>query len=201
MNIDSGSASHMPNFQGLLSLKGEFDAFAFYVATGAAYGREDYAGGVKISGKGDPVYGDEVDVWLYNVGGKIVHKYVQVSGKYYIGRNLDMFGVFGGALTYDNNGKVDGSLKATGYWVQLSLTPFSFLSMHTGVGSEDPDNEFAKYTENKSFWFSTFYEPFEPFQIGFQWMQLQTFVPEGDGSTEVNELLSNSFMGSVKLTF
>ncbi|HNT28451.1 MAG TPA: hypothetical protein PKH10_09760, partial [bacterium] len=45
VNIDAGDASHIPQVQGQLSLKGAFSGLDLLVAVGGAWGRESYKGG------------------------------------------------------------------------------------------------------------------------------------------------------------
>jgi len=195
INVDSGDTSHWPSLQAQLFLKGNFDKIKFHFAAAGAYGREDYTNGVKMNNAEDIIYGDEVHTWIFNTALVFSHKYASIKGKFYIGENLDMFGVFGGSLIKDSDGIVRDSMRAMGYWAELSLMPFTGLVLSTGLGSEMPeDNDQAKYKQNDAFWVAAYYTFFKHFRVGFQWENIITEVP-GDKKK------GNSFMGSLRFTF
>ncbi len=193
INIDSGSASHWPSFQGQLYFIFKIPAIEVFWAAGGAYGREDYTSGVKINNEDELLYGNEVEVWMFNTALKVVHKYAEIQGKYFMGENLDMFGFFGGSLIKEN-GIVIESMKAKGFWTELSLKPLRDLKISLGLGSEYTNHEQSVYDQNDSFWLSVFYTLFGHVTPGFQWQQT---VTEKDG----NKQTGNSFMGSLKFSF
>lgn len=194
INIDAGDASHWPSLQSQIFVKSNFSMVNFYWAAAGAYGRENYTGGIKINGAETPTYGDEVEVWLFNTALQLTHKYAEIQGKFYIGENLDMFGVFGGSLIIDNQGYVTDSMRAMGYWAELSLKPFKGMKLSTGLGAELFDHDQAKYDENSTFWVSAFYTLYDHFTTGFEWQNTNT-------TKDGNKLTGNSFMGSLKFSF
>ena len=196
MNVDSGDVSNWPSLQGQLFLNGKFDKMSFNFAAAGAYGREDYTGGIKMNNSEDLVYGDEVHTWIFNTALVISHKYADIKGKFYLGENLDMYGVFGGSLIRDENDIVRDSMEAMGYWAELSLKPFAGLVLSTGLGAEMmEDSDDAKYKQNDAFWVAAYYTFFNHFRIGFQW---QNTITEYE---DKGKLQGNSFMGSLRFTF
>lgn len=194
MNIDAGDASHWPSLQSQIYLKSNFSTVNFYWAAAGAYGRENYTGGIKINGSDTLTYGDEVEVWIFNTALQLTHKYAEIQGKFFIGENLDMFGVFGGSLIKDDQGYVSGSMRAMGYWAELSMKPFKGMRLSTGFGSELFDHKQAKYDENSTFWISAFYTLYDHFTTGFEWQNTNT-------TKDGKKLTGNSFMGNLKFTF
>ena len=197
-NIDAGDASHWPSLQSQLYLKTKFSGIDLFWAAGGAYGREDYTAGVKTNNSDSRVFGNEVEVWVFNTALKVVHKYAELQGKYFIGENLDMFGFFGGSLIKEN-GLVMESMQAMGYWAEISLKPLNGLRLVVGMGGEytdpkDSDPADYAYDRNDSFWISAFYTFFDHFTPGFQWQRI---------TTEKNDtkLTGNSYLGSLKFTF
>ncbi len=202
VNIDAGDASHIPQIQGQLSLKGAFAGLDLLVAVGGAWGRENYKGGVMMN-KGTTKYtGGIVDVILVNPALKLSHEYFEVAGKFFWGQNVDVFGAFGGGLITENidatNKRVTGSQETMGYWAQLSGKPIKGLSINVGYGAEDPDEDQAgatpNYISNSTIWVSSFYTFFERVTIGAQWAQVWTELA-------AKKLTGNTIMGSAKVSF
>jgi len=193
VNIDAGEASHWPGLQGQLYLKFKTPSIDVFWAAGGAYGREDYTKGVKVNNGNDLLFGNEVEVWMFNTALKVVHKYAELQGKYFIGENLDMFGYFGGSVIKEN-GIVTESMRATGFWTELSMKPLKKLRLSIGLGSEYNNHEQAVYNQNDVFWLSLFYTFFDHITPGFQWQQI---------ITEKNDakLTGNSYIGSLKFSF
>lgn len=197
INVDSGDSSHWPSLQGQLFLKGNFDKIKFHFAAAGAYGREDYTQGVKMNNSETPVYGDEVHTWIFNTALVFSHKYAEIKGKFYLGENLDMYGIFGGSLIKDENGIVRDSMEAMGYWAELTLKPFEGLVLSTGLGAEMmEDSDDAKYKQNDSFWIAAYYTFFKHFRVGLQWQNTMT-----EYNDERGKLKGNSVMGSLRFTF
>lgn len=197
LNIDSGDASHWPSLQSQLFAKSDFSMLNFYWVAAGAYGRENYIGGIKINGADTPTYGNEVEVWIFNTALKLDHKYAEIQGKFFIGENLDMFGIYGGSLVFKDPVKKDiviDSMRAMGYWAELSLKPFTGMRLSTGFGAELFDHDQAIYSENNTFWISAFYTLFNHFTTGFEWQNTVTL-------TDDKKLTGNSFMGSLKFSF
>lgn len=200
MNIDAGDASNWPSLQSQIYLKSNFSSFNFMWAAAGAYGRENYIDGIKINGSDTLTYGDEVETWLFNTALVLSHKYAEAQGKFFIGENLDSFGVFGGSIIKDESGFVSGSVRTMGYWAELTMKPFKGMKLSTGFGSELSDiNGKAsasdlKYDENSTFWISAFYTFYDHFTTGFEWQNTNT-------TKESNKITGNSFMGSLKFTF
>ncbi|HNW83566.1 MAG TPA: DcaP family trimeric outer membrane transporter [bacterium] len=200
INIDAGDASHWPSLQSQIFLKSNFSMVNFYWAAGGAYGRENYTGGIKINGENTPTFGDEVEVWLFDTALQLTHKYAEIQGKFFIGENLDMFGVFGGSLIKDKQGYVKDSMRAMGYWAELSLKPFKGMRLSTGLGAELSDiNNKASYSDiiydkNSTFWISAFYTLYDHFTTGFEWQNTVT-------TKDREKLGGNSFMGSLRFSF
>ena len=109
--------------------------------------------------------------------------------------NLDMFGFFGGSLIKDDDGYVVDSLKAMGYWAELSLKPYNGLRFSVGLGGEYTDHDQAEYYQNDAVWVSAFWTFFDHFTPGFQWQQIIT-EKEDD-----KKITGNSFMGSLRFSF
>ncbi len=202
VNIDAGDASHIPQIQGQLSLKGAFAGLDLLVAVGGAWGRESYKGGVKLNKK-DIVYtGGIVDVILVNPALKLSHEYFEVAGKFFWGQNVDVFGAFGGALITENvdatNKRVTGSQKTMGYWAQATGKPLKGWTLNVGYGAEDPDEDQTGaaplFLSNSQIWVSSFYTFFERVTVGFQWSQVWTELATKD-------LTGNTIMGSAKVSF
>ncbi len=193
INIDAGEASNWPSLQGQLYLKFKMPSIDVFWAAGGAYGREDYTSGVKVNNGDDILFGNEVEVWMFNTALKIVHKYAELQGKYFLGENLDMFGYFGGSVVKEN-GIVTESMRATGFWAELTMKPLNKLRLSVGMGSEYNDHEQAVYNQNDVFWLSLFYTFFDHITPGFQWQQV---------ITEKNSVkqTGNSYMGSLKFSF
>jgi len=200
VNVDSGDSSHWPSLQGQLFLKGKFEKISFHFAAAGAYGREDYTDGIKMNNSDTIVYGNEVHTWIFNTALVFSHKYASVKGKFYIGENLDMFGVFGGSLITDNDGIVQDSMKAMGYWAELSLMPFGELVLSTGLGAEMPEDiddanyKKANYKKNDSFWVAAYYTFVKHLRVGLQWQNTSTEYTD-------DKKTGNSFMGSLRFTF
>ncbi len=218
-NIDAGDASHIPSLQGQLSLKGKISIIDINFGASGVWGREDYSGGVQINNKVDKdnaavkVYGDTVDVWMFTTGLALTHEYAKIAGKFYLGENLDTYGVFGGALRYETDAtgvkRVVDSQRVMGWWAELTLTPLPELAISTGYGSEDPeekDNNDTNplYFENNAIWVSAFYTLFSRYTIGLQYTRFQTegidIDPDPSKLTRGN-LTGNAIMGHIKLTF
>jgi len=211
VNIDAGDASHIPQIQGQVSLKGAFAGLDLLVAVGGAWGRESYKGGVFLNNKKDTTYtGGLVDVYLVNPALKLSHEYFEVGGKFFWGQNLDVFGAFGGALISEN-ANADGTIKRVldgqrtmGYWAQLTGKPLPGWSLHVGYSAEDPDQGQEKaaplFFRNSSIWVSTFYKFFGQMTLGFQWQQIRSEDITINKAPRKN-LTGNSFMGNAKLEF
>jgi|GEM_PF-754315 len=198
VNVDSGDASHWPSLQGQLFLKGKFDKISFNFAAAGAYGREDYTNGIKINNAEDPIFGNEVHTWIFNTALVFSHKYASIKGKFYIGENLDMFGIFGGSLIKDDDEIVRDSMRAMGYWAELSLMPFGGFVLSTGLGSEMMENnDDALYKHNDAFWVTAYYTFVKHFRVGFQWQNTVTEYTDSD----IGKQKGNSFMGSLRFTF
>jgi len=209
VNFDAGDVSHWPSIQGQLYLKANFAGIDLLWAAGGAYGRENYVDGIKVNNaesyvideetdkikkQDNIVYGDEVEVWMFNTALKLSHKYAEIQGKYFMGANLDMFGFFGGSLIKDADGYVVDSLKAMGYWAELSLKPYKGLRLSVGLSGEYTDHDSAAYDQNDAVWVSVFWTFFDHFTPGFQWEQVIT------EKTDVKKT-GNAFFGNVKFTF
>jgi hypothetical protein len=193
VNIDAGNASHWPGLQGQLYLKFKTPSIDVFWAAGGAYGREDYTSGVKVNNGDSILFGNEVEVWMFNTALKVVHKYAELQGKYFIGENLDMFGYFGGSVV-KKDGIVTESMRATGFWTELSMKPFKTLKLSVGLGSEYNNHKLAVYNQNDVFWLSLFYTFFDHITPGFQWQQV---ITEKDD----NKQTGNAFLGSLKFSF
>ncbi|HPA56552.1 MAG TPA: DcaP family trimeric outer membrane transporter [bacterium] len=217
MNVDAGDVSHWPSLQGQLYLKAKFAGIDLLAAAGGAYGRENYVDGIKINNaetyvidektgkvkKEDvKVYGDEVEVWMFNAALKVSHKYAEIQGKYFMGANLDMFGFFGGSTIKDADKYIVDSLKAQGYWAELSLKPYKGLKLSVGLSGEYTNHDDAVYDQNDAVWVSVFWTFFDHFTPGFQWEQIITeSSPTEDNVTTEKKLTGNAFFGNVKFTF
>ena len=196
VNVDSGDISNWPSLQGQLFLNGKFDKISFNFAAAGSYGREDYTKGIKVNNSDTLLYGNEVHTWIFNTALVISHKYADIKGKFYMGENLDMYGIFGGSLIKDDDGIVRDSMEAMGYWAELSLKPFTGLVLSTGLGAEMmEDCDDALYKQNDSFWVAAYYTFFKHFRIGFQWQNTITDYEDK------GKLKGNSFMGSLRFTF
>jgi hypothetical protein len=193
VNIDAGEASHWPSLQGQLYLKFKIPSIDVFWAAGGAYGREDYTSGVKVNNGDDLLYGNEVEVWMFNTALKVVHKYAELQGKYFIGKNLDMFGFFGGSII-KKDGIVMRSMSGTGFWADVTMKPVKNLRLSVGLGSEYTSHTQSVYDQNDTFWLSLFYTFFGHFTPGFQWQQI---VTEKDDA----KLTGNSYIGSLKFSF
>ncbi|HRQ71072.1 MAG TPA: DcaP family trimeric outer membrane transporter, partial [bacterium] len=189
VNFDAGDVSHWPSIQGQLYLKANFAGIDLLWAAGGAYGRENYVDGIKVNNaesyvideetdkikkQDNIVYGDEVEVWMFNAALKVSHKYAEIQGKYFMGANLDMFGFFGGSLIKDADGYIVDSLKAQGYWAELSLKPYKGLRLSVGLSGEYTNHDQAVYDQNDAVWVSVFWTFFDHFTPGFQWEQVIT---------------------------
>lgn len=209
VNFDAGDVSHWPSIQGQLYLKANFAGIDLLWAAGGAYGRENYVDGIKVNNaesyvideetdkikkQDNIVYGDEVEVWMFNTALKLSHKYAEIQGKYFMGANLDMFGFFGGSLIKDADGYIVDSLKAQGYWAELSLKPYKGLRLSVGLSGEYTNHDQAVYDQNDAVWVSVFWTFFDHFTPGFQWEQVIT------EKTDVKKT-GNAFFGNVKFTF
>lgn len=194
MNIDAGDASHWPSLQGQLYVKAKFSGIDLMWAAAGAYGRENYVKGVKINNAPEPVYGDEVEVWIFDTALNLSHKYAEIQAKYFMGANLDMFGFFGGSIITDKGGYVVESMKGMGYWVELALKPYKGLKLAVGLGGEYTNHDQAVYDQNDSVWVSVFWTFFDHLTPGFQWQQI---------ITEKNDIkkTGNVFLGNLKFTF
>lgn len=212
VNIDAGDASHIPQIQSQLSLKGSFSGIDLTIAAAGVWGRENYKSGVYLNNKKEVKYiGGMVDVGMVTGALKLSHEYAEVAGKFWWGQNLDVFGVFGGSLiteTIDATTKrVVGSQRALGWWAQLTMKPLKGLNLNVGYSSEDPEEgqkagatkAAPLYFENASLWVSAFYTFFDRMTIGFQWSQVQT--KELNTAAGRISLTGNSIMGNVKLAF
>ncbi|HPG36691.1 MAG TPA: DcaP family trimeric outer membrane transporter, partial [bacterium] len=88
VNFDAGDVSHWPSIQGQLYLKANFAGIDLLWAAGGAYGRENYVDGIKVNNaesyvideetdkikkQDNIVYGDEVEVWMFNTALKLSH--------------------------------------------------------------------------------------------------------------------------------
>ncbi|HOW51629.1 MAG TPA: hypothetical protein PLV42_06260 [bacterium] len=208
VNIDAGDASHIPQIQGQLSLKGAFAGLDLLVAVGGAWGRESYKGGV-IPNKDTKkkLIGDTADVVLVNPALKLSHEYFEVAGKFFWGQNVDVFGAFGGALitelvaaetpTTPKTSRVTGSQTTLGYWAQATGKPLKGWNLNVGYGAEDPEKEAGAdltFLSNSSVWVSSFYTFFERVTIGVQWSHVWTELLTKDIS-------GNTIMGSAKVSF
>lgn len=216
VNIDAGDISRMPQFHGQAFLKGKISMFDLFLGVGGLYGWEDYSRANVNQNNKLLLTGDKVDVYLFNVGLKIAHKYANLSGKFYLGQNLDAFGVFGGSLIFDATRNtatasfVSDSQKVMGYWWQLQINPFEGIAVSTGMGSEDPDekqtNSNPTYFENTAFWVEAEYTMFTRYTIALQWLQLNT-KNYNTGTKDTAGLpirlteKGNSVMGSLKVSF
>ncbi len=209
MNLDAGDSSNWPNLQGQIYLKAKFAGVDLLLAAGGAYGRENYVDGIKtgnaetyviddetgkIKKEDVKVYGDEVEVWMFNAALKVAHKYAEIQGKYFTGANMDMFGFFGGSLIKDSDGYVVDSLKAQGYWAELSLKPYKGLKLSVGLSGEYTDHDSAVYDQNDAVWVSVFWTFFDHITPGFSWEQITT------EKTDVKKT-GNIFLGNLKFTF
>ncbi len=202
VNIDAGDASHIPQIQAQLSLKGKVSGLDLLLAVGGAWGRENYKGGVLQNRKTVTYTGGIVDVGLIHPALKIAHEYFELAGKFYWGQNLDGFGAFGGGLLTEQldaaTVRVIGSRRTMGYWGQVTGKPLKGLSLNIGYGAEDPDQKqegaAPGYERNSSLWISSFYTFFDHVTLGFQWAQVWTDTAGG-------RLTGNSIMGNVRLSF
>lgn len=202
MNLDAGDVSHWPSLQGQLYLKAKFAGIDLLWAAGGAYGRENYVDGIKINNAAEPTFGDEVEVWMFNTALKVSHKYAEIQGKYFMGANLDMFGFFGGSTIKDADKYIVDSLKAQGYWAELSLKPYKGLKLSVGLSGEYTNHDQAAYDQNDAVWVSVFWTFFDHFTPGFQWEQVITeSSPTVDNVTTSQKLTGNAFFGNVKFTF
>ncbi len=197
---DAGDYSLMPMWQGQIYTSGDIGPINFLLGIGGAYGKENYKDGVVLP-NGTTLEGDEVDVQLFNVGLQIKHKYAGLAGKFYMGKNLNVFGVMGADVIKDDSGMIVDGAKAKGYWIQGELKPVSTLYISGGFGSEDPDDEqeFAynsiRYSMNSAIWAYASYTFFERFLIGFQWTHLITETKDDV------KLTGNSYMFQTKVSF
>ncbi|HOW51171.1 MAG TPA: cell envelope integrity protein TolA [bacterium] len=219
VNIDAGDASHIPQIQSQLSLKGAFSGIDMTVAAAGVWGRENYKGGVYPNNKKKELkyIGGLVDVGMVTGALKLSHQYAEIAGKFWWGQNLDVFGVFGGSLITENVSaatatapeikRVIGSQRALGWWAQLTMKPLKELNLNVGYSSEDPEegqkigNTLCAplYFENAALWVSAFYTLFERMTVGLQWTQVQT--KEFNTAAGRVSLTGNSIMGNVKLNF
>jgi len=210
-SIDAGDASKMPMFQGQAFFKGKASDVEMFLAVGGAYGKEDYdkKSGLKgtckdAAGKdvSCALYGEKIDVQMFNVGGKISHKYANLQGKFYMGKNLDVFGVFGGSVVYDqqitDHKEVVGSQLVKGFWGELNVKPLEEINIGIGYGAEDPDqdqdNATTTYEKNSGLWATANYTMFKKFTVGVQYLNVKTV-------TAVKTLEGNSLMFNTKLNF
>ena len=215
VNIDAGDASHIPQIQGQVSLKGAFSGLDLLVAVGGAWGRESYKGGVFLNNDKSVKYvGGLTDVFLLHPALKLSHEYFEVAGKFFWGQNLDVFGAFGGAIVSEDVSaatatapavkRVLGGLVSLGYWAQVTGKPFPGWSLHVGYGAEDPDERQAGATplffRNSSLWVSTFYKFFGQVTLGFQWQQVRTESLFLKNAPRRN-MTGNILMGSAQIEF
>ncbi|MGI6395410.1 MAG: DcaP family trimeric outer membrane transporter [bacterium] len=194
LNLDAGDSSNWPSIQSQIYLKAKFAGIDLFWGAGGAYGRENYVDGIKINNSETPVFGDEVDVWMFNTALKLSHKYAEIQGKYFMGANLDSFGFFGGSLIKDVEGYVVESLKAQGYWAELTIKPYKGLRFSVGLSGEYTNHDQSVFDQNDAFWVSAFWTFFDHLTPGFEWEQV---VTEKDGVKKTG----NAFFGSVKFTF
>ncbi len=219
-NIDAGDAANTPQMQGQLGIKGKVSGIGIFAAVGGAFGKEDYSKGVNYNSKKDEngksimIEGDKVDVYLLNAGAKISHKYAGISGKYFMGKNLDLFGVFGGALLFDDKGKVSDGRKAHGFWAQLSINPIpGVININAGLGQELIDDagtyvnkkDFLatgmNYKSNKGMWITAYYTIAKHIKIGFQYLNIKTEGKESATENTKKERSGNSIMYDFKYIF
>jgi len=211
INIDAGDASHIPQIQSQLSLKGtipsaELDLFC---AVAGAWGRENYKSGVYLNNKKDVKYiGETVDVGYATGALRVSHQYAEIAGKFWWGQNVDVFGYYGGALITEDvdatTKRVTGSQRALGWWTQLTMKPIKGLALHVGYGAEDPDEKqkgaSPTYYENDSLWVAVYYTLWDRLVLGFTWTQLQTKDFKKSDGTHVSQT-GNSLMGQIRLLF
>ncbi len=201
-SIDAGEASGLPIFQGQLSLKGKAAGFSINLAVGGAYGKEDYSDGVT---KGKNIYyGKEVDLYFFNAGLNISHRWGFLKGKFFTGSNADLFGAFGGAIrtTKDDSAEesfsVIGSSDVMGGWGEIGFKPLKSNSVSFGMGIEKPDSDqegfCGPYDKNSAMWVAAYQTFFERVTFGFNWLRVTTEQSE-------KEITGDSFVFSGKLVF
>jgi len=202
--IDAGDAATFPLIQAQLFAKGKVAGITIDLGVGAAYGKEDYSLGesdVKVKGKDEngndvqnSVDGSEVDVQLINAGLKISHQYANISGKFYTGKNINIFGSLASNATSDYN----DSQNAIGYFAQVGITPIKGVALNAGMGTDDPDEEqenaSVSYKKNSAMWTNLFYTLYSRYRVGAQYMKIET---EKSDKT----LTGNSYMLTFKLSF
>jgi len=195
--VDAGDASKSPLIQGSIYLKGKTGPISINLGVGGTYGKENYEFGASdVKDTNDmPVDGSVIDVRLINAATKISHRYANISGKYYQGKNIDIFGSFSSGPTSDYN----ESQKAKGYFVQIGITPISGVAINGGYGVDDPDedqiNANVKYIKNTAIWGNIYYTIFKRYTIGVQYFEIKT---EKNNSEEIK---ASSILGTFKLAF
>lgn len=197
---DAGDYSLMPIWQGQIFTSGKIGSISFLLGIGGAYGKENYEDGVLLT-NGTTLQGEKVDVQLLNVGLKLTHKYAGISGKAFMGKNLNVFGVMGADVIKDDSDMIIDGAKAKGFWIQGDIKPVSTLYIAGGFGVEDPDDEqeFAynsiKYSMNSSTWAYASYTFLERFLVGVQWTHLVTETKDNV------KLTANSYMFQTRVSF
>ncbi len=201
-DYDAGGSSMMPLLESSLTLDAVFGDFKLLVGASGSYGKEDYSDYVN----GSVVGGKTVDVQMIQGALKIEHPFFTILGKYYAGKNLDVYGVgFGSALAKDlKDGTTDkyeivDSVSTQGFFVDLSVFPLrdKNLQLVFGMGMDDPDekheNASVVYNKNSYYLGGVYYTFFERLKTGINYMRVMK-----EATKDIN---SNHFMFLLRFTF
>ncbi|MBN2695466.1 hypothetical protein JXR93_12460 [bacterium] len=202
-DYDAGGSSMMPLLESSLTFDAVLKKFKIFAGVSGSYGKEDYSD----YSNGSVIGGKTVDVQMFSGALKVEHPYFAILGKYYMGKNIDIYGVgFGSALAKELKEGSDpatyeivDSVPTKGFFVDLSVFPFGdkTLQFVFGMGMDDPDEDFdnatVAYNKNSYYLGAIYYTFVEQFKVGVNYMRVMKEASDDIDSNHILLLLRFSF--------
>jgi hypothetical protein len=182
---DTGEDKGLPTFQGRASV-----SFPFLAQKNATLGVSGHYGQEEVDSSTSNNHKDYV-TWSLNGDITVpLTAWLSLQGEYFVGENLD---AYLGGIGYGYNSTLKRSIRATGGWGALTLTPSPKWQINAGAGVDDPDDKDLA-TGSRSLnlvIFGNAWYFFNPnFSIGLELAHQHTDYKKGDAGDNFREQLS-----------
>ena len=173
-DIDGGDASGVPQFQGEAYVDlclGE--KIKLYASVSGAYGVEDFEASTVTN-----TTAERLDVKVVAASLRLSAGPLTISGEFYTGSNIDIFGAqFGQAVV----GNYSDAYSTMGFWGEAGVKITSWLSVMLGYGLDNPENTggASYYNLNTAMWGTVAVSPFKNYSISVCVIQLKTEYGNG----------------------
>lgn len=173
-DIDGGDASGIPQFQGEAYIDlclGE--KIKLYASVSGAYGVEDFEASTIITNTAAKLDVKVVAASLRLTAGKF-----SLSGEFYTGSNIDIFGAQFGQGVVAN---YSDAYTTMGFWGEAGVKITSWLSVMLGYGLDNPENTGSAtyYNLNTAMWASVAVAPFKNYSVSVSVIHLETEYGNG----------------------